>query len=328
DTALGRQGGAFQMDFSLRERHFDAALVEKAKNLKTEVAEDPRSPFRLPDPEEEIELERGVAEGGERDVGLRVLEDLRMRPRRLEKELFHLIDVRPVGDPDRQMKPDPRVFIRPVDHPGADEVGVGNDDDDVVGGEDRRRADLDFMDIAGGLADGDPVADLHRPLEEKDDPRDEVGGDVLKAEPDSDAEQPRDDRQARQIEADELQPQDQPDEDKEIVGQAEKGVLKPLLQFEPGKDPAAKGPLQNLREEIGAEEKKEGADEGDQGDRRLLNVKKRGVEDVGELDPEGGVSLSDERLDRVKGRVFRGVQAELSLSGSGPCRPRDDLPFS
>ena len=54
--------------------------------------------------------------------------------------------------------------------------------------------------VAGEAADLDPVALLHRPLDQEDDARDEVRDDVLQAEADADRQRAGDDREARQVE--------------------------------------------------------------------------------------------------------------------------------
>ena len=76
----------------------------------------------------------------------------------------------------------------PVHEVAGDELPVRDDHALVVAVDDRGGADVDPVDLAGRPRDRDDVADADRPLEQQDDAADEVGDDLLEAEPEADAQ--------------------------------------------------------------------------------------------------------------------------------------------
>ncbi len=76
-----------------------------------------------------------------------------------------------------------RVTVRPVHDPARDELGVGDDDGDVVAGHDLRRAHADRAHVPVDVADRHLIPDGDGALDEQDDARDEIAREVLEAEP-------------------------------------------------------------------------------------------------------------------------------------------------
>ena len=62
-----------------------------------------------------------------------------------------------------------------------------------------------MLDLAGDVADHHRVTDLHRPLEQQDETRDEIVDHVLQAEADADAQGAGEDRRLGQVDAEDAQ---------------------------------------------------------------------------------------------------------------------------
>ena len=94
------------------------------------------------------------------------------------------------------------VLVRPVFEGAGDEIGVWQDDAFVVEGGDGQRAHADAFDGAFVVANGDDVAVAQRAFDEQEDAADEVVGDGLHAEADSDTERAGENGEGSEINAD------------------------------------------------------------------------------------------------------------------------------
>jgi hypothetical protein len=75
--------------------------------------------------------------------------------------------------------------VGPVHHVLGDQFRIGNDDVNVVVGDDGSASGANSDDVAFHVADGDPVANGHRPLKENDETTDKIVGDILKTKTDA-----------------------------------------------------------------------------------------------------------------------------------------------
>ena len=105
----------------------------------------------------------------------------------------------------------------PVRHAFRDELGVGDDDRHVLVGDERCGARGDLAHFADGAGDLDAVSDLDRPLEQDDEPAEEVAHDVLQAETESDADGAHQHVQRRQIDPGALQDHERTERDDPVA---------------------------------------------------------------------------------------------------------------
>ena len=119
--------------------------------------------------------------------------------------LQHLDDLlgrAPVVDAHGNVDATPAVRGRPVGHPFRDELRVGDDDVGALIGAHRARPDPDPGDLALEIAHFHDVADADRPLEEQDEPGDEIVDDALQTEPEADTEGAGQDGRFGEVESD------------------------------------------------------------------------------------------------------------------------------
>ena len=106
-----------------------------------------------------------------------------------------------VADADLDVDGAERVAVRPVEHAARDQLGVRHDQARAIEGLDLGGAHADAAHEALLVADDDAVADLDRPLDQQDQPRDEVVDDRLQAEADADRQGAGDDGEIGDVEA-------------------------------------------------------------------------------------------------------------------------------
>ena len=96
------------MQVALRESDFDVFRPERLDDGEVQVAENRELASRVAEPDQEVKLDRAVAEGPELDVGCRGVEDGSVGLSDLDRGASHEIVVRPVGDPTTTWM---RVFV-------------------------------------------------------------------------------------------------------------------------------------------------------------------------------------------------------------------------
>src|SRR5262245_12389457 len=205
---------------ALREGHRDACLLERVVHREPELAPRPDPFLEVARPGAELEVERAVAEAQEEHDG-RGLEQHPGRPaRHIGEQRDDAVWFGAVGDADVDVEPAHAVRQRPVRHLVGDQAGIRHDDLGTFPGAHRAGADADPLHLAGEGAKLDGVADLDRALEEEDQAGDEVVDDVLQPEADADAEGTGDDRDAREIEAERREAEEEADQQDDVVNQA------------------------------------------------------------------------------------------------------------
>ena len=125
---------------------------------------------------------------------------------------LELAHVGAVGDRHRRLHQHARIGERRVLDPGGDQRLVGDDRLAPVERADHRVAGADVGDPALEVVDLDHVADAHAALGEDDEAADVVGGDLLQAEAEADADRAAEHRQRGQVDADRREREHQADE--------------------------------------------------------------------------------------------------------------------
>ena len=171
-----------------RQRDLEVRVLEPLLDLAEEPVLDPAGEARLGHVRMKDEDERRVADLLHQGRGDRVAEHVGVVAGDRQEQVGDAVGVGAVGHFDADRGADHLVFEGPVDQVARDEGAVGDDHALVVAVGDRRGADVDPVDLAGHPADGDDVADPDRPLQQQDDPADEVRDDLLEPEAEPDAE--------------------------------------------------------------------------------------------------------------------------------------------
>ena len=126
--------------------------------------------------------------------------------------------------------------------------------------------------VAFALLDGDPVADLDRPLDQQDQPRDEVVDDGLQAEADADRQGAGDDGEAGDVEAGVGDGGERGDGKADVAGARVDGVgeagIHLALRQRPGGEPA----LHETRRRQQADEQGDGDEDACQRDAHAADV--------------------------------------------------------
>jgi hypothetical protein len=171
-----------------------------------------------------------------------------MRSGDFGQDLARFRDIAIDRDADPDAKAHARVTMAPVDHRLFDKVGVGNDNRDVVVGQDGGAPGTDVFNLAGHGAHFDPVADLDGTFREHHQSADEITGDVLQSEADPDADRAREDCQGRQIQPCALQRDKNANGQHQITTYLRDGVLQRTIQAALAQEPVEKEPLRRRGE--------------------------------------------------------------------------------
>ncbi len=149
----------------------------------------------------DAEVHRVLAEIVENDEGRGMTQDQRALLHHLLQHANDVVGIGEIGNAYRYREPAQQIAVREVDDRVGDELRVRNDEARALEGLDFRRAHGNAPDVSLALFQRDPVAHLDRPLDQQDEPGDEVVDDRLQAETDTDGEGTGDDGEARDIEA-------------------------------------------------------------------------------------------------------------------------------
>src|SRR5690606_19811312 len=146
-----------------------------------------------------LEFKRRGAKVNELDGRLRVIQHQWVALRNLKQHLMGTSYIGAIGDTDLDFHPAKLVAVRPVADSAIDKIGIGQDDGLSLKGLDLGGPDADLPDRSADVAGDDPVSDLERPFSQQDEPRNEVGHDILQAEADAEGKRACNQRQARQV---------------------------------------------------------------------------------------------------------------------------------
>lgn len=206
------------MKVSLGVWNLDALLFERLADHEVEFApEHTGCGGVLFGPDTEHEIEGAIAELLQQRVRFRVLQHTGMLIGNLKEKPADKLRIRSIRYPDRKIESHVPVGVTPIGHYGGDELGIRNDDGDVVVGDNRSGPQCDIDDIAGDRADFDAIADFDGAFDEKEEPADEIIGDVLQAEADPDAEGSGQDRHGTQVDTGRLENYDQADGNDDVA---------------------------------------------------------------------------------------------------------------
>ena len=190
------------MDVALREGDLHVMLPEDDVYALAQIGHQGREASDPPGPDVEPEVEAGVAEAGHLHPGAGGLEHAGVRPGHLEQQPPHEVHVRAIGDADGDLRSHPLVAAQgPVDHPTADELGVGHDDRHRVPGLQDGGPRGDGLHLAHHVIHLHKVALPDGALQQQDEAADEVAGDVLEPKADPDADDTEDDGEGAEADA-------------------------------------------------------------------------------------------------------------------------------
>jgi len=274
------------VDFALGEGDFDFVFAEFFFDGEEDVAAEAGGAVGHGDgPDGEFEVEGAVAESQQAHRGGGFFEDGGVFRGDFEEEGVHFFEVAAVGDADGEADAHFGVAVAPVGDGVGDEVGVGDDDGDVVVGDDGGAAEVDVGDLAGDAADFDAVSDGDGPFREDDQSADEVADDVLEAEPDADAERAEDDGEGAEVEVDEFEDKEEAEDEEAVAGESADGVLEVDAEVGAGEQAfAEESPQVSLGDED-EDEQDDQFDDGVEGEVVVAEFDQRVVEDVEEVRP-------------------------------------------
>lgn len=242
---LDCQRPAADMEIALWEGNLNSILLKDPADHEIELApEHPRRGDELTCPDTQGEVQRALTEFFKQHIGFWLPQDSRMGFSDFQKQSPDRFGIGAVGHADGNREPDVSIRIAPVNDTAGDEIRVRHDDRDVVVGHHRRRTRRDFDDVTMDLSDFDSIADFDRTLKEQDNAADQVVGNVLKPEPDSNSECAGKNRQRAEINAGRLQDNDKPDGDNDVPDEGTDRVSDPdvyaAVRKEFGDDPGPK----------------------------------------------------------------------------------------
>ena len=147
-----------------------------------------------------------------------------------DKRFAHLVDVAPVGHTDRNVETHPRIAVGPVRHRRIDELRVRHNHRNVVVGQDYGAACPDLLDLPGDTRDFDAVANGDRPFRQDHETADEIAGDILQPEADTDADRAGENRERAEMNAGVLEHDEDADDQDEVADDLRDGVLKGAVE--------------------------------------------------------------------------------------------------
>jgi len=233
------------MNVALRKRNLDPVLPERLFNRKIQITPKgpgPKRHFLRPHPQ--LKVQGAVAEAVEVHLGLGIFQGVGMAAGDLQEQGGDFVDIAAIRDADGDAEAHLGIAVAPVHHGVGDELGVGDDDGDVVVGDHGGAAGADLAHGAGHLAHFHAVADLNGPLEKEDDAADEVFRDVLEPETESDADGAREDRQGGEVDPGVLHRNDSTDDEDHVADDLGDGVLQGAVQAAVGEEAIIKEALQ------------------------------------------------------------------------------------
>lgn len=123
------------MQVALRERHLDTLFSKCFENSEVQIALQPGGGLYLPNcPGPKLKVERTLSKFSEDNFGTGVGENIRMAPGNGEENFSHNFRIAIVRNTNGKRYPDLPVIGSPIRNALIDELGVGNDNNDVIVG--------------------------------------------------------------------------------------------------------------------------------------------------------------------------------------------------
>src|SRR5262249_30413488 len=232
-----KRGGRADVEVLLGKRDLNSVLQEGSSNGVVQRAGDGLLVARVADPDQELEIERRRPESIEPYLWRRLIENVRVPVCNVQEHAAHMVYVRAVRHADRGVQAHPGIAVGPVHDPPRHELRVRDDDRDVVPRDDLRRTYADDTDLPVGVPDGHVVAHRDRPLDQQDDPGNEVARQVLEAEAYPDAQDARHDRDAREIHLQGLETEKHAQGQYGVVRKTEGGELDSRIEMQAREHP-------------------------------------------------------------------------------------------
>src|SRR5205085_138248 len=170
----GRRIGAY-IKIPLGVGNANALLLKQPPDLVKDLALDVVDAILgVPDPEPQLELDRALAEGHDKGVRRRRCQNPLRIARRLAHQGERLIEVGIVRDAHRYFEAHTVALVRPIDYLMGDDVLVWNQKFGAVTRLHRYIARAERGDPTIGAAHLDHVTRLDRPVEQQNDPAEQV----------------------------------------------------------------------------------------------------------------------------------------------------------
>src|SRR5258705_10591178 len=122
-----------------------------------------------------------------------------------DQRLTHFVHVAAISHANRKTKPNTGVAILPVGYWRIYEFRVRHNDGDIIVGHNHRTPRADLPNCAQDACYFDAISNRDRPLRQDDQAANEITGDILQAESDTDANRTSKNRQCGEMDATVLQ---------------------------------------------------------------------------------------------------------------------------
>src|SRR5437868_2289150 len=177
------------MHVALRKWNLDPGFAQLFFNREIKIALEPAGTMtHLGAPDDELEVDRAFAESCQENARRRVLQNMRVTSAGSDQRLAHFIHVAAVSHADRHTEPHSRIEVGPVRHRRIDEFRIGHDHGDVVVRHDHRAPGANLLHLPDDAGYFHTVADRDRALGQDHQAADEIAGNILQAETDTDAD--------------------------------------------------------------------------------------------------------------------------------------------
>ena len=278
--------------------------------------------LRIGNPEPQLELDAVVAEVHQPRYRRRIAQHAPLAFACVQQDLQRELRIVAVAHPDRQLQPDPRIGVAPVDHRVGDQLLVRHQHLDAVAVAHDHIAAAQFLHPAEILRAGaaltgkaDHIARLDGTIHEQHEAADEIGGDRLQAETQPQAYRAGEHRQGGEIDARRIQADENAEADQKRVrefGDADarrggEGVQ--LLQ--PSVDPAA-DPCRHQHEQRQGEQQLQHRPHGDA---RLAGGNADAVENVDDGIEPAQVVGGDREPEGEREPILRGFASTTCCRG-------------
>ena len=176
------------MQFSGRIRHFDLLLGKPQVDRCEQIVPGRQSHLQARKEQSNFQLQRAVSDDFKKSSRLRILKHIRVIQADLTKDLASSRRIGSVSHTDVDDHPVGRIAEGPIQQSTGYKVLVGNHQFLLVEIHDRRGPHADFGNRSGGIPHGNDIPYPDGLFKEQDQPRDEIGKDLLETEPQAHAQ--------------------------------------------------------------------------------------------------------------------------------------------
>src|SRR5438270_93062 len=177
------------MHVALRKWNLDPRFAQLFFNREIEIALEPAGTMaHFGAPDDELEVDRAFAESSQENARRWVLQNMRVTSAGSDQRLAHFLHVAAISHADRHTEPHPRIEVGPVRHRRIDEFRIRHDHGDVVVRHDHRAPGANLLHLPDDAGYFHTIADRDRALGQDHQAADEIAGNILQTETDTDAD--------------------------------------------------------------------------------------------------------------------------------------------